>query len=352
MAELRDNLSSLWPALAFLLAGVPLAALLEKLGFFDAVAAVLARGGERETPVAALWLLAALTTIVLNLDTTIVLLTPLYLQLARRSRVDPLPIVAIPLLLASLASSVLPISNLTTLIVVARLDVGVGEVVGHLGLPSVAAATAGWLVYRRRHPTSLVLAAGSVVDVRALRIGGLVVAGLLVAFVVGPSFGVDPWIPVVVADLVLMVVTRLVPWRAIPVTTALTVLAIAVVVLLVAPTERLGRALDGVGSLGMLVTPVVAGAAANAVNNLPALLVAVDGVDRMSWGMWAWLLGVNTAAVLLPLGALANLLWLRIVRRDGIAVGLRRYVTLVAPEALTAFAAAVAVLWLEHLLFA
>ena len=29
----------------------------------------------------------------------------------------------------------------------------------------------------------------------------------------------------------------------------------------------------------------------------------------------------------------------------------RRYVTLVAPEALTAFAAAVAVLWLEHLLF-
>ena len=155
MAELRDNLSSLWPALAFLLAGVPLAALLEKLGFF---AAVLARGGERETPVAALWLLAALTTIVLNLDTTIVLLTPLYLQLARRSRVDPLPIVAIPLLLASLASSVLPISNLTTLIVVARLDVGVGEVVGHLGLPSVAAATAGWLVYRRRHPTSVIRA--------------------------------------------------------------------------------------------------------------------------------------------------------------------------------------------------
>ena len=133
MAELRDNLSSLWPALAFLLAGVPLAALLERLGFFDAVAAALARGGERDTPVAALWVLAALTTVVLNLDTTIVLLTPLYLQLARRSRVDPLPIVAIPLLLASLASSVLPISNLTTLIVVARLDVGVGEVIGHSG---------------------------------------------------------------------------------------------------------------------------------------------------------------------------------------------------------------------------
>ena len=67
------------------------------------------------------------------------------------------------------------------------------------------------------------------------------------------------------------------------------------------------------------------------MNNLPALLVAVDGVDHMSWGMWAWL-GVNTAAVLLPLGALANLLWLRIVRGDGLAVGLLRYVTLVAPE--------------------
>ncbi len=54
----------------------------------------------RTTSVLGLWLLAAATTVVLNLDTTVVLLTPLYLRLARRVGVDPLPLAAIPLLLA------------------------------------------------------------------------------------------------------------------------------------------------------------------------------------------------------------------------------------------------------------
>ena len=38
----------------------------------------------------ALWALAAATTVVLNLDTTIVLLTPLYVRIARRADEDPL----------------------------------------------------------------------------------------------------------------------------------------------------------------------------------------------------------------------------------------------------------------------
>ena len=37
----------------------------------------------------------------------------------------------------------------------------------------------------------------------------------------------------------------------------------------------------------------------------------------MTWGLWGWLLGVNTAAALLPIGALANLLWLRIMGAEG-----------------------------------
>jgi|GEM_PF-3811592 Na+/H+ antiporter NhaD and related arsenite permeases len=107
-------------------------------------------GRNREIPVLGLWALAALTIVVLNLDTTVVLLTPLYLRIARRVRVDPIALVAIPLLLASLASSVLPVSNLTTLIVVDRFHLGVGEVVAHLGLASAAATAVGWWAYRRR----------------------------------------------------------------------------------------------------------------------------------------------------------------------------------------------------------
>jgi arsenical pump membrane protein len=83
---------------------------------------------------------------------------------------------------------------------------------------------------------------------------------------------------------------------------------------------------------------------ANLVNNLPAVLVDARTVHHMTWGMWAWLLGVNVGAVLLPLGALANLLWLRILRTEALAVTSRGYVLAVAPIAVPALIAAVAVL--------
>jgi Na+/H+ antiporter NhaD/arsenite permease-like protein len=69
----------------------------------------------------------------------------------------------------------------------------------------------------------------------------------------------------------------------------------------------------------------------------------VDGATHPTDGVWAWLLGVNVGAVLLPLGALANLLWLRIVRDEELAIDLRGYVRAVLPIAVPALAAAIAV---------
>lgn len=50
---------------------------------------------------------------------------------------------------------------------------------------------------------------------------------------------------------------------------------------------------------------------------------------------------MNTAAVLVPIGALANLLWLRIMRAEGLRIGLRHYVGITVPIALPAFGAAI-----------
>ncbi len=310
---------------------------------------MLSRGRSGSRPVLGLWVLAALTTAVLNLDTTVVLLTPLALRLARQSGIDPVPLAAIPLLLASFASSVLPISNLTTLIAVQRFDLSAIDVLGHLGLPSVAASVVGWLVYRRRYPTTLAAGAPGAPDRRALAIGGTVVAGLLIGFVVGPEFGVDAWVVAVAADLVLISVVGTIPWREVPVTTAAMVAGIAALVALSIPAETLRGPLQSSapGSVGLLA--MAAGALANTVNNLPALLVGSAALTEMTWGMWGWLLGVNVTAVLLPIGALANLLWLRIMRTEGVRVGLTGYLRITVPIGLPAAAAAIAVLMAERL---
>jgi arsenical pump membrane protein len=344
-----DQLVELAPALAFLLAAVPLATLLDRLGFFRAAAARLA--GPRGVPVRGLWVLAAATTVVLNLDTTIVLLTRLYVRIARRADADPLALALVPLLLASLASSVLPVSNLTNLVVAPRAGLHTESLLAHLGLPSVAAVAVGWWAYARRHPTRLVAPVGSGdADPHGLRVGGLIVVGVLVGFVLGPAVGVAPWMTALAADVVLVVVTRRVPWRDLPVPTAAGIAVIGALVAYVVPGDALRPLLHRSAPLTLAAVAGLATLAANAVNNLPAVLAGSRGVHHTGWGLWAWLLGVNAGAVLLPLGALANLLWLRIVSSEGVTVRPADYARRVVPIALPAVVASVAVLVLERAL--
>lgn len=348
MQQAVDGVRAMAPALLFLCAGVPLASLLEALGFFDALAAAVERRWN-PVPVAALWWLAAATTAVLNLDTTVVLLTPLYVRLARRAGADPLPLALVALLLASLASSLLPVSNLTTLIAVDRFGLDAVDVVGHLGPASAAACVAGWLVYRRRHPRRLIVTGGDPPDPHALRIGGAIVGLLLAGFLVGPRWGVPPWVVAATADLALMVLVRRVPWRDVPVPTAVAVAALAAAVALAVPTDALGGVLSQTGPVALASTVLCGAATANAVNNLPALLVALPAGTTMTPGLWAWLAGVNIGAALVPIGALANLLWRRVVADEGVRVGWGDQVRAVAPIAGPALVAAALVLGLTSL---
>lgn len=349
MTEAGDAFWAVAPALAFLLVGVPLAALLDELGFFDSAAAALQRRWP-DLPVLALWLLAAATTIALNLDTTVVLLTPLYVRLARRADVDPVPLALVPLLLAAFASSVLPISNLTTLIAVEQLDLSVGDVVRHLALPSAAAVGVGWACYRRRHPTRLCGPVPDEVARRPLAIGGPIVAAMLVGVTVGPSFGVAPWMVVLVIDVVLVAITRSVPWRRVPVGTAAAVGAVAALVGLLVDPELMDPLREVSGPAGVARVALLGTLTANVVNNIPATLIMVNGASTATPATWGWLLGVNVGAALLPIGALANLLWLRILRSEDIRIPVRRYVPSVVGIVVPALAAAIAVQALQHLL--
>ncbi|MGH7869095.1 MAG: SLC13 family permease, partial [Candidatus Dormibacteraceae bacterium] len=117
-----DSLHPLLAPLAFLLLAVPLAVLLDRLGFFTSLAALVGRGPHS---LLGLWVLAACVTTFLNLDASVVLLTPLYIRIARSRGLDATIVTLQPVLLACLASSALPISNLTNLIVAEQRGIGV-----------------------------------------------------------------------------------------------------------------------------------------------------------------------------------------------------------------------------------
>jgi arsenical pump membrane protein len=329
----RHALDDLAPALLFLALAVPVAVLLDQTGFFALLAAMF--GGGRHL-VVALWLLSAGTVIVFNLDAAVVLLTPLYVRIADRRGLDPVAVGVIPALTASLASSVLPVSNLTNLIAVERVDASVGDFFGHTLLPSVIAIVIGGVLHVRHvdaSPRSASVPAddGATAaqrvagDRSSLRVGVPIVLWLVIGFTVGDRLSVPAWVVAGGALLALMAVRRNVPWRTVPVAAIGIAVGLGVTAAGAARHLPVGDLLAIGGVPGELATFGVFAVGANAINNLPALLVGLPALDHHPDRLWAVLLGVNIGPTLWVTGALSTLLWQSTMARLGHRVSARTY---------------------------
>lgn len=350
-----DAVRPLAAPLGFLAVAVPVAVLLDRVGFFGAAADwVTARrlaAGSRLPAV--LWVFAAVVTTLFNLDAAIVLLTPLYLKIAVRRGLDPVATAFQPVLLASLASSALPVSNLTNLIVAEVTDADAGEFLVRLGPASLAATAVGWYAYRHATRPSTTLwqpqrrivspalpprdASNSVAATppdsaslrlpknsgRAWAVGGPAVVVLLIGFTLGDVLGVPAWLVASAVAVGLVAATRTLPWRALPVEAV--VVAGGLAVLAGAAVAHLGldRLLAGTGPLAEARAFGAGVVGANAVNNLPALLVGLPNLAEPT--MWAYLLGVNVGPLLWISGSLAGLLWADVMAGHGHPVTAGQY---------------------------
>ena len=238
LAELADRVV---PVLVFLVAITVVAEICDLAGVFDEAAHLAARAARGRVVV--LWLLvvvlACACTILLSLDTTAVLLTPVALTVSTQVGVPPLAFAMTTLWLANTASLLLPVSNLTNLLALhhfSMLGLSVPEYVALLWPPSLTAIvlTVGvlWALHRKQlrgrydHPPR------AEPHDRPLMVVSTVVAALL-----APAFvsGITPAWPAIAAALVLLAATALraptllqriaVPWKA-----ALGVAALFVVV--------------------------------------------------------------------------------------------------------------------------
>jgi arsenical pump membrane protein len=332
VGDVHDALRPLAAPLGFIVAAVPLAASLDHIGVFRELAMLAAR---RRHVVGACWILAALVVALLNLDAAVVLLTPLYIRTALLVDIDPVMLAFQPVLLASLASSALVVSNLTNLTAASQLSLTNGEFVRHLALPTAVACAAGWfgyrMVFRPKAQTTIV---DETPDRRALGLG-LGAIGVFVALLVVLA----PWQPALLTEIGLIAVTRAVPWRHVPLGTvavagALGVLAAGVALAFPDAFSSLGA--GGWEGFGAGV------AGANILNNLPAVLVGLPHASTAT--VWPLLLGVNLGPTLVLTGSLAGLLWQASARHAGVEISAATYSRVGILVGVPAMAAAAAVL--------
>ena len=320
------------PILGFLVAITVVAELADAASVFDVAAVRAARIARGHTRRLFLFVLAlgTCTTIVLSLDTTAVLLTPVVLALAARLRVSALPFAMAAVWLANTASLLLPVSNLTNLLAVARLRTSAFEFASRMWLPAIAAVAVTAVVlsvaYRRdlrgRYQVPELL---DVEDRFLLRVSAVV------CVVVAPFFvtGIPVWITATVAAVVLVVLfafrsprrlrMSLIPWRLVLLVEGL-FLFIATLGIHGLDT-LLGHLAGHDGSaLGVLRTAGAGAGASNLANNLPSYLALERVADGRHDQVFGLLLGTNLGPLILLWGSLATLLWRERCKARGVRI--------------------------------
>lgn len=330
-------------ALLFLLSLLILSLLIGKSGFFEWAAIGCARlaGGNTRSLYRNTFLLGAIVTAVLSLDTTAVILTPVVLALVRRIKVPAAPFIVLCAFVANVGSLLLPISNLTNLLFADTFHLPFARFALAMAVPQVVALAVTYSVLRlnfrnelpQRFQTATLPEPDSVVPHRGYFFACVAVLLLvLLGYFLAPLAGVEPYLVAFGgggALLVAAAATRRVSpraagelaWGVFPFVMGLFVCVRAIENLGIVTATSAWVTRLAQGSPGDLL--VISGAtavASNVVNNLPAalmvrpLLAHAHAVPR---SVLAALVGTDVGPMLTPFGSLATMLVLTLARRDG-----------------------------------
>jgi arsenical pump membrane protein len=280
------------------------------------------------------------------------------LATAVRAGVPPLPLAMTTVWLANTASLLLPVSNLTNLLAMNRVELSPLEFAGRMIWPQIAAlvvvAACLWFFYWRRNPSRYMPPPPHAPKDRRVFIAASIACG---AFILGILVGVSIYAMAAVCAAGLVIVFliwersrlswSLLPWRLLVFVTGL--------FLVVDTVSRHGlsevmTALIGTdpGSAGTARAAATGGVASNVLNNLP-VYVAGEAVVPVSHHtqLLGLLIGTNVGPLITPWASLATLLWAERAAAGGVQVRWGRFMATGAVTATLVLAASVTALLVQ-----
>lgn len=366
----------------FLLAGMMvLAAGLSRTGFFEWVAgiAIQRSHGRPFRLLVVLALLTALLAAVLDNVTTVVLLTPVTLSVARRLRVSPVPYLLSQVFASNIGGTATLIGDPPNILIGSAAGLDFDDFLLNLA-PVVAVillAFVGlmWLAWGRgleddadRLDALAALDPSHAITDRRLMIRALVVLGAtIVGFVAHSAIGLEAATIALLGATVLMIVGRLDPhetlreieWNTLFFFVGLFMLVEAVVHVGIVGgvADRLADAVAGRNEVATLGTLWFSALASAVVDNIPYTATAIPIVERLiDTGLngeplwWALALGACLGGNLTIVGASANIVVANLAARDGHAITFREFLKYGSGVVAMSLAISTAYLWVRYLL--
>lgn len=329
-SALQGSLGQVWQPFALITGLLLIGRIAASDGLFEAVGARLARVLSNGVALfASLMLLVAVVTALLNLDTSVVFLTPVLIHAARQRGIKEDAFLYGAIFMSNGASLLLPGSNLTNILVLTTSHVPPSTFAFRMLVPwigSIAVITALIALWRWRElRTTVSRTAESTPLPWGLGVVGIVLATVLVLTVTRPALAI--LVTGVVLVIVQVTAAKRLSFqealRSLQVTTLLTLFLVAV------GFGVLARIWTGpaqlMNSVGPWASAGIGAGLSNVVNNLPAaVLLSSQSLHHPL----ALLVGLDLGPNLLIIGAMSSLLWIRIARGEGASPSIARFTKL------------------------
>lgn len=332
--------------LFFLFTLMLLSALLDRSGFFEWAAIHAARlaNGNGVTLYRNVFLLGAVITAFLSLDTTAIILTPIVLAFVGRLKLDARPFLFACAFVANTASLLLPVSNLTNLLFAQAFHLPFEAFALQMALPQLVVLGVNYLLFRgwfrnqipKEFDRKELPEPKSVLPDLPFFYGALLVlVFVFFGYFIGSLRGVPPYQIALVGCGVLVAwamlrkqadrrVLREVSWSLFPFVIGLFMVVRGVENLGIASLAARGLRGAGNGALPqILATAFGGGVGSNIVNNIPMALLSIPVLDKahlLPAAQYGALLGCNLGPNLAVTGSLATMLVITGARKKGEAI--------------------------------
>lgn len=342
--------------------------ILEQTGFFEHISGiVLEKSGHSQYKIfLSLYAIISILTVFTSNDIVILTFTPFICHFCRSAKVDPIPYLIMEFVAANTWSLLLLIGNPTNIYISGAFQIGFGEYLRTMALPTLAAGATSLLVMillfakRLRGEVRISHHIPPITDRPLMWVALLHLVGCVLLLAVSGAIGFEMWlislcmgISAIVSSVICLLIRHKniravghavakMPYEIIPFILGMFVMVLALeacgFTAWISGLLEAGSNLFFVGFLSFL--------SCNVLNNIPMSVLFskfLNGGADMGQ-IYATIIGSNLGAFITPVGALAGIMWINLLKQNRVRLTTRRFIATGCAIGIPAMAASLVVL--------
>lgn len=331
--------------LVLFLSMTALSIFLDEVGFFRYLAnkTLTVAGCNQMRLFGILYLTVSVLTVFTSNDIIVLTFTPFLCYFARHAHISAWPYLVAEFIAANTMSMMLMIGNPTNIYIATSYQIPFLDYLLVMGLPTLASSAVAffvlWLLFRAvlQKPIRVDVQQVEIRQKAFLILGLADLAVCTVVLAIGSYIGLELWLVACIAALVLFLSVGVVSWvqkqrpvelkqtlRRMPWPLVPFVLSMFVIILAISQNGVTGWLNECLGREHLVFRYGIASfLAANLINNIPMSVLFCSVMQSLSGGslqeaVYATVAGSNLGAYFTPIGALAGMMWMSMLKQQGV----------------------------------